>query len=461
MVRRCPIFKVSVITLISLQTMYGLPVFAAGFALSEMSPGLQGSAMAGAAAATDDVSSLFINPATLSTLKHHQIYLGGSQIMPHVQVTSASAIHAVNVPGSPPSSISAPVSGVSSQRNIAKSAFVPDGFFGYRLNDIAVVGLAITVPYGLTTKYYGDSVLRYAAVTSAVKSINFTPAISFKANEKWSFGVGFQAQHLNATFTNFNGPYTSSAAVNSLISATSPTYETASGWGYGYNVGALYQLDPKTQIGLGYRSQISTQVSGTGQQMTSPGPVVPAPSQDFLFNAQTSVNGSIKTPASAMLSATREMNDWTVKASVQMTFWDAFNQLTINTPNAFATTGTIHSGWSNTWFGSVGADYRYNSDVTLRGGLAYDQTPTKDKFRDPRIPDADRYWVTMGATYAVTKNFSIDGAYEHLFSPTQSVNVTQAAGSSAVNPGPLEVNQVNARYKSSVDIVAVAARYSF
>lgn len=83
------------------------------------------------------------------------------------------------------------------------------------------------------------------------------------------------------------------------------------------------------------------------------------------------------------------------------------------------------------------------------------------KFRDPRIPDADRVWLNIGATYQVNKHVSIDGAYAHIFVQDTTVNVTQASGASATSVVPLEVNQVSANYKSSVDIVALALRYRF
>jgi long-chain fatty acid transport protein len=33
-------------------------------------------------------------------------------------------------------------------------------------------------------------------------------------------------------------------------------------------------------------------------------------------------------------------------------------------------------GWRNTWFGSLGMDYKISHQWTCRAGVAYDQTPT-------------------------------------------------------------------------------------
>jgi long-chain fatty acid transport protein len=454
-------FKLSAVTLLISQALCSLSVLAAGYQLNEISPSLQGNATAGAAAANNDASSMFTNPATLSTLKENQLYLGGSEIMPDISMSNANAIHTVNVPGFPPSSITAPVLGVTSQNSISKSSFVPDGYASWRINNKLVTGLSILAPFGLTTKYYSDSVLRFAAVYSSVKSINITPAISYQIDDQWSVGLGFQAQFMRATFSNFNGPYTGISALDAFIAANNPTYLKGTAWGYGYTVGALYKPDLCTRLGIGYRSQISEQISGNGEQFTSPGGTVPAPSPNFLFNAQTSVNAGIKTPAILTVSAARDISNWTLKASAQLNFWGTFNQLSINMPNAFATNTTIQTKWKNVWLGALGADYRITPAWIVRGGVAYDQTPTQNAYRDPRIPDADRIWLDVGASYMMTKHLSFDGAYTHLFIKNQTVNVTQASGSSANSTLPLEVNQVQANYKGSVDIVALAVRYSF
>lgn len=452
--------RLSALTLLLSQTIFTLPVYAAGFQINEVSPSLQGAATAGGAAATNDVSSMFINPATLTSLLQNQAYLGGSEIMPRIKMDNASAIHTVNVPGMPASAITAPVLGSGYQSSISPSVFVPDAYVSLRINPRLVAGLALVAPFGLKTGYGPNSVVRFAADGSYVEAININPALAYAYNDQWAFGLGLQAQYLRATFSNYNGPYTGTA-LDTFFAANMPTNLKASGWGFGFTVGTTYNLNPLTHFGLGYRSQVSESLNGNGRQYTAPGPVVPAPSPDFLFNAETNVNASVKTPAVLTLSAARDIGNWTVKASAQLNFWNSFNQLSIYMPNAFATNSTIQTHWSNAWLGALGADYRATHAWTLRGGLAYDQTPTQNTYRDPRIPDADRVWLALGASFKASKNFSFDGAYTHLFMRNQSINVTQASGTNAVSPTPLEVNQVHANYKGSADIVALAVRYSF
>ncbi|MDR3476411.1 MAG: OmpP1/FadL family transporter [Gammaproteobacteria bacterium] len=452
--------KISVLTFLLSQIIFTPAAHAAGFQLNEISPSLQGAATAGAAVAENDVSSMFSNPATLSSLIENQAYLGGSEIMPHIKVYNASAIHTVNVPGAPDSSITAPVQGSSYQNSISPSAFAPNAYLSWRFNQKLVAGLGIVAPFGLTTGYNSNSVLRFAADESSVRTININPAISYEVNDKFSVGVGLQAQYIKASFSNYNGPYTGTG-LDTFFASNLPTRLNGSSWGFGYTIGAVYKPNEYTHFGLGFRSQVSEALDGSGRQYTSPGPVVPAPSQDFLFNAQTSIDASIKTPAVLTLSAARDIGKLTLKASAQVNFWYTFNQLSIYMPQGFATNSTLQTDWKNSWLGALGADYRVTPAWTVRGGVAYDQTPTRDTYRDPRIPDTDRVWLALGTSYKATKHLSFDGAYTHLFMSNQTVNVTQSTGTNAVSTLPLEVNQVHANYKGSADIVALAVRYSY
>jgi long-chain fatty acid transport protein len=453
--------KLSTITLLVSQTFITVPAFAAGFQINEISPSLQGAATAGAAAANNDVTSMFTNPATLSTLIQNQLYVGASEIMPNINMSNATAIHTVNIPGAPPSNITTPVMGETSQNSISKSAFIPDAYFSYRFNNKLVGGIAVVAPFGLMTSYDETSVLRFSADNSQIEAIAINPALSYAINDKWSVGLGFIAQYAQANFSNFNGPYTGVPVIDSFIASTRPSYVYGSSWGYGYTIGGLFKPDQLTRLGAGYRSSISEHIAGQGRQFVGPGPVVPAPSTAFSFNASSNAHAGVKTPGVLTLSAERDINAFTVKASLQVNFWSSFDQLSIYMPQAYATNATLPTKWKNTFLGAIGADYRLDQAWTFRGGLAYDENPTSDSYRDPRIPDSDRVWLSLGASCKVNKSLTFDGGYTHIFLRDQTVNVIQSSGTSATSTVPLEVNTVSAKYKGNADIVALGVRYSF
>lgn len=55
--------------------------------------------------------------------------------------------------------------------------------------------------------------------------------------------------------------------------------------------------------------------------------------------------------------------------------------------------------------------------MTLRGGVAFDETPTRNSTRDPRFPDSDRWIASLGFGYdfRAIPGLTIDGAYSRQF----------------------------------------------
>lgn len=455
------ILKVFIVFFVILQPLLIVStVYSAGFQRNENSPSLQGAAMAGAAAAKNDVSSIYNNPANLSTLLQNQIYVGFSGVLPNLSISDASATHAVNIMGIPPSNLSGHVQGSTAQDKVNNAILIPDIYLGFRINQHVSAGLSITEPFHLASEYNNDSVLRFTALKSKIDSVNINPILAYEMNTKISFAVGMQIQYLQTKFSNFNGPYTDFDSINTLISATSPTYFKVDGWGIGYTLGVLYQPYKFTRLGVSYRSQILNDLEGHGAYMTLPGEVVPAPSQSFWFNGNSLASMPITTPAVLTLGAAQDINDWTLKATGQLNFWNSFQQLSISMPQAFSINNVTEMHWKNAWFASIGADYRLNELFILRSGLAYDETPTNKNFLSPKIPDANRIWTTVGMSYKVSANIAIDGAYAYIFIKNQNMIISQASGRSISSTLPLEVDQARARYKGFENIVSLAIRYS-
>ena len=81
-----------------------------------------------------------------------------------------------------------------------------------------------------------------------------------------------------------------------------------------------------------------------------------------------------------------------------------------------------------------------------------------DSTRTPRIPDADRTWLSVGASYQFTKAFGVDAGYSHLFCKDSSINLQ--TGSATTSPTFFQGN-LRGTYKNSIDVLAVQARYIF
>jgi long-chain fatty acid transport protein len=64
--------------------------------------------------------------------------------------------------------------------------------------------------------------------------------------------------------------------------------------------------------------------------------------------------------------------------------------------------------WKDTWHYALGAAYAMNDVVTLRAGVALDETPVPDETRTPRLPDTDRTSVAVGARWQPSRSMLLD-----------------------------------------------------
>ena len=77
---------------------------------------------------------------------------------------------------------------------------------------------------------------------------------------------------------------------------------------------------------------------------------------------------------------------------------------------------------------ALGASYNLDEKLTLRAGIAYDQAASRHH-RSAAIPDTNRTWYSLGATYKFTPNLSVDLGYAYLKGKkVHFKEVQQAAG---------------------------------
>ncbi len=87
----------------------------------------------------------------------------------------------------------------------------------------------------------------------------------------------------------------------------------------------------------------------------------------------------------------------------------------------------------------------------LRGGIAWDPTPVRQEFITPRIPDADRTWLAIGAQYQSSAQSTWEVGYAHLFIKDASIDKRE----------PPAGGRLVGRYGVDADILSVQYTRSF
>ena len=408
-----------------------------GFQVRENSAAELGNAFAGAAASTEDLSIIANNPAGMTGLS-------GNQISGDLSIIIPSAVFS----GTGSTAARQPISG-DNGGDAGSARPVPAGYAFYDLSPDLKLGLALTAPFGLKTQYNSDWVGRYQAIMSDIETVNINPNIAYRVFDWLSIGGGPTIQHIHTELTNAINSTTIVHLANPFLPAglTLPDgFADVAGndWSVGYNLGLFAEVSPTTRLGASYRSQINHRIDGIAS-FTVPVPL--ATSSQF---QNTPVTAGLKTPEVVSLAATQAISqELTLLTEVQWTNWSVIKNLRIERPD-----GSIVSDqpeqWHATWFGSVGATWRPDPNWTFRGGFAFDQTPVSDQFRIARVPDADRYWLTVGLGYEWTQDLRLNAAYAHIFMASPSISELSPTG-----------DLLAGHYSNHIDIVSLSATLRF
>jgi long-chain fatty acid transport protein len=417
---------------------------AGGFALNEMSAASVGNAHAGSAATAEDISTIYYNPAGLSRTSGRQFMLAGSEIRPSVNFENRGSVSAIGTP----------LTG-GNGGEAGDWSLVPALYYAMDLAPGLRFGLGIQAPFGLKTDYESNWAGRYQALKSELKSIDINPSLAYRLNDNLAVGAGVSAQYVDVELSraiDFGsvcvgtlGP--AACAPIGFVPQARDGKATVDGtdWGFGFNLGALYAPSENMRFGIAYRSRVRHELSGNARFDRPPG--LPAPLAAAPALSNTGARAGIDLPESLSLGGYIELDPrWSLMADVNWMRWSRFKELRIRFDNGAADNVTPEE-WRNTTRVAVAVNYRHNDTWKLRGGIAYDQTPVKNEFRTPRIPDANRTWLAVGAQYKPSRQGTWDFGYAHLFVSDASISKAEPPlGGTLIGDYRNDVNILSVQY---------------
>ena len=280
-----------------------------------------------------------------------------------------------------------------------KGQTIPAGFITHQINDSLWAGLGLTVPYGMGTEFDENWGGMDRGTESMILTFDINPNLAWKVNDKLSVGGGISLQYAKAELGfGFDVPSFKTVAHANV---------KGDSWAWGWNVGMMFQPVETVRVGLAYRSHIAHNADGhTTLDINGMGSLT------------SDMKVRIKTPDTITLSATWEATDaLRLSGTARWSKWSNFKSLSLDNSGSgsapaidqiAAAHSTITNNWDDTWFFSVGADYKLNGQWTVRGGVAYDQGPVENQYRMAVIPDTDRVWFSGGASYKYTDNLTFD-----------------------------------------------------
>lgn len=406
-----PSLLAAAVALASGQTM------AAGFQLNAQSATGIGRAFSGDAVIADNASVMARNPAAMALFDETALSLGFEIISTDITAED------VQYNGNPAESFD-DAGSVSVAPNV--HVIIP-------VNEQFAWGVNAYSNFATNTDF-SDSLSwsEYGGLTD-VKSANIGISASYRLNEQWSFGAGIDLIYGTGKLTRIAGTDMSVVAPGTVL-----VDADADGFGVGFNLGTVLELDENNRFGLSYRYSPEIEADGNVE-----------------YSGDKDSNGTLYMPLPNMaeFSGYHRIKEtpFALHYSIQYTGWSCFDKLDAKING---TTTTLNDyNWQDAWHYAIGGTYYMNNQWTLRAGYMYD-TSAQDETTSVSVPDSDRQWFSAGATYEIDQQSNIDIGLTYLIGEdVQADEVTDA--------GPIELSRISATTRANAVLFGLQYNRTF
>jgi long-chain fatty acid transport protein len=183
--------------------------------------------------------------------------------------------------------------------------------------------------FGLAYEYRDNWAGRYFTTEGTVMGLTLMPAIAYRINEQISVGIGLNIMY---------GIFDVDAAINRLAPGDGKLNYDDDAWGFGANLGILYEVNEATRFGLTYCSEVSLEYK---EDLDISGVLLP-------LNPRLKLD--IDKPQTLMASFLHKLDEkWAVMGNVGWEDWSQFGKIGIQVNSA--TSVTADRKYKDTWHG--------------------------------------------------------------------------------------------------------------
>lgn len=378
---------------------------AGGILIYEAGQEGNGLANAGAAALATDPSVLMSNPAGLTELKGTQISANGQLILGDMRFSRDSNNQFDGNEG-----------GNALQYLPGASLFV-----SHQIDDRSAVGFGMYGNFGLALDYDDDWAGRYFNQEAAVIGVSFQPTLAHKFTDDLSIGIGpriMYAYYRNETAINNN-------LLGLRDSPDGQLEYKDTDVGAGINLGLLYRLSERTQIGLAYTSKIDLEFKDSPSVRKVDNPIINAALRRLDVD---SLELDMSVPQTVLLSVAHDLSPkWKLLGSLGWQDWSQFGEIGVEVDaNAADVSRTADRKYKDTWHASMGAQYQMTPRLRWSMGLGYDSSAVDDKDRTVDNPMGEAWRVATGVNYQIDEGLDVHAAYTLVWLGDMDVEQTKS-----------------------------------
>jgi len=387
------------LTVVALQMVGVSAVWAGGLGIYEVGSTDLGTASAGRAALAEDASTAWGNPAGMTRLAGSQLLIG---LQPLIVTTEFDVGTRTTTSGTDGGNA---------------GGFVPSGgIYGvYGILPDLKIGASLNSYVGGSLDYDSNWVGRFYTTEAELLTFNLNPVIAYRVLPWLSLGAGFSVQWAKLR---------SEVAIKNIdpdIGDGLLKYKDTN-FGFGGNAGVLFETDPRTRVGVTYRSPVD-QSFDDAPSFGQLGPGLQRVLQPIIGKP---LSLDVTIPQEVMVSAYRDITDaLAVMANFGWQNWSQFGQFSVALATDPPRTQAVDANFDDTFHGAVGMHYRLGEPTTLLLGFAYDSSSVTEPNRGAALPVDQQFRFAGGVEYAVTDDYTLGLAYEYASLGSAPIDTTR------------------------------------
>lgn len=368
-----------------------------------------------------DPASIYYNPGALSFVRSNSMQLGSAFVRPLTAYRARTPI----------------LDSANTESSIVSPLYF---YLAWRKKNSHRItfGLGFYTAFGYKTGWPDSWSGRFIVQNTSLITAYIQPTLSYRVDESLGIGIGFiyglgeYSLRRGLPFRGTNGEEGWSEL-------------NGSGDGIGFNVGLYYKISDRLSLGAAYLSSVQLKIDEGTATFN-----VQASLQDLFPNSPFSATISLPDKISMGFSY-RAQENFILGLDLIWTGWSKYDSISIASQtegNTLLGDGTgFAKNFQNAFSLKMGGEYTFVNRTFLRGGLAYDQSPVKDGFVSPELPDANSIGVSIGLGTKILERLQIDGAYVFKFTGERTALLEDAV--------------FGGKYESTTQILSVGINYTF
>jgi long-chain fatty acid transport protein len=315
-----------------------------------------GPALSGLSARATDASTVYWSPAGITRLDQPELMV--QAIL--VGAESKFEVDQSNVNG-------------GNADNDTKFLLIPAFYYAHPINDRWSVGTSLTVPSGFGNEYGKTWSGRYLSEESDLAFVSLAGTVGYKLTDQWSIGGGPVVMYTSST---------SKARVNNVVRDDGRVKLEEDGFGFGWQLGLMYEISDTARIGAVYRSEIDPDLSGK-PKFDNIDPLL-EDGLNRLGLLDQHIDVDFKVPAQGQLGYYQAfMDDWSFTVDALWINMSAFgiNHVSVGTDHV-----SLSGEFKDVWLFSAGLKYQYRPELAFSVGAMHMPSPATNSRRTLALP---------------------------------------------------------------------------